>query len=248
MVSVPPAKFIAPESHASGVLCFISSYGGGMLGGDKVSINIEVGMNSGLILLPQANSRAYTNTEGKTARQDMNIKILKGGRFIFNADPLVLHEKSKFMQNTNLFLNENSGAILIDWFSIGRSENGEKFLFSDYSSNLSISDSSSTFLIDRQHFTPDTVKYNLAGSFADYSQMLNIFFSGTFINLAVTLQQSDIFLSSENFIYSFTNNSNYTILRILGTTRKQLQSIVYAIYRIAQTDSAIGFNALERKM
>ena len=248
MVSVPPAKFIAPESHASGALCFISSYGGGMVGGDSVSLYIDVGENSGLVLLPQANSRAYTNTDGKIATQFMDIVVRKNSSFIFNADPLVLHKQSKYSQDTKIFLEDGAGAILVDWFAIGRSENGEKFLFSEYTSSLVASNSDSNLLIDKQYFTPALIKYNIAGGFSNYSQMLNIFFIGKLTYIAELLFNSKNLSNNTNFIFSFTRNKNYTILRILGTTRKSLQSLLYILYDIIKDDINIGFDALERKM
>ena len=248
MVSVPPAKFIAPESHASGALCFISSYGGGMLGGDSISINIDIGENSGLVLLPQANSRAYTNTDGKLATQFMNITVRKNSSFIFNADPLVLHEQSKYSQDTRIFLEDGAGAILVDWFAIGRSENGEKFLFSEYTSSLIALNSESPFLVDKQFFSPATNEYNIAGAFSNYTQMLNIFFIGKLSNIANLVHNSDCLSSNNDYIFSFTYNQNYTILRILGTTRKSLQSLLYKLYHIIKQNNNIGFDALERKM
>ena len=249
MVSVPPIKFIAPESHASGALCFISSYGGGMLGGDSVAINVEISEDSALVLLPQANSRAYTNTDGKLATQYMKVDIKKGGRFIFNADPLVLHEQSRYAQDTEINIDAGAGAIIIDWFSIGRSENGEKFLFSEYSSSLKISDTASTFLIDKQFFSPQTNRYNIAGAFSSYSQMLNIFFVGESILSAKKFMNNDSISSNSNdYIYSFTNHERYTILRILGYSRQRLQSLLNKLFFIISQDNLIGFNALERKM
>ncbi len=248
MINIPPAKFIAPESHAPGALCFISNYGGGMLGGDTVAVNIKVGENSGLVLLPQANSRAYTDKDGKTARQHMYITVHSGGKFIYNADPLVLHAESKYQQNTEVTLHKNAGAILVDWFSIGRSENGEAFLFSEYCSILKAKSITSTFLIDKQYFKPADFSYNIAGAFADYSQMLNIFFLGTATDIAALFEQSDIFHESTNFIYSFTQHTEYTILRMLGSKRQDLQIVLKKMYALLKSDNIIGFDALERKM
>ncbi len=248
MINIPPTKFIAPESHAAGALCFIANYGGGMLGGDNVSLNIKIGCNSGLVLLPQANSRAYTNKDGKTASQHMHITVHPGGKFIYNADPLVLHAKSKYLQNTEIKLHDNAGAIIVDWFSIGRSENGEVFLFSEYLSTLKAESPISTFLIDKQYFRPEDFTYNIAGAFAEFSQMLNIFFLGTTTDIATQLEKTNIFQENPDYIFSFTHHTEYTILRMLGSKRQDLQIVLNLIYTLIKSDAIIGFDALIRKM
>ena len=178
----------------------------------------------------------------------MDITVRKNSSFIFNADPLVLHEQSKYSQDTRVFLEDGAGAILVDWFSIGRSENGEKFLFSEYTSSLIVLNSESTFLIDKQRFYPTTNKYNLAGSFSNYTQILNIFFIGELSDIANHVHNSKYLSNNNDYKFSFTYNQNYTILRILGTTRKNLQSLLYKLYDLIKQNKNIGFDALERKM
>lgn len=77
--------------------------------------------------------------------------------------------------------------------------------------------------------------------------MLNIFFLGNSLHIADNIEISNI-LNHSKFIFSFTKHDSYTILRVLGSNRKDLQFILRELYILIKANPLIGFNALERKM
>ncbi len=88
----------------------------------------------------------------------------------------------------------------------------------------------------------------VAGAFADYLQMLNIIFIGENMGVAVELEEQGVLADGRNFISSFITNAEYTVLRIVGRSRKELQQIVKCVYGLLGQDAAVGFDALELKM
>ena len=71
-----PLKFVNPSNHgtASWVVC--STYGGGLLGGDSIDLEIDVGKNTQAVLMTQASTKVYRS--GEFARQSIDCRVASG--------------------------------------------------------------------------------------------------------------------------------------------------------------------------
>lgn len=73
-----------------------------------------------------------------------------------------------------------AGAVLltVDWFSSGRSESGEQFLFSEYFSQIRIHSQDRPLLIDNQAYSPKGNNPRSKGVFGKYNHFINGFLAG----------------------------------------------------------------------
>src|SRR4051812_7708813 len=54
-----PLKFLNPRNHGQAAWIYTSTYGGGLLGGDSISLRIDVGQDATAVLLTQASTKVY---------------------------------------------------------------------------------------------------------------------------------------------------------------------------------------------
>lgn len=103
------------------------SYGGGLVGGDTVSLNITVGHHSKLSVVTQGHTKIFKSaTPDITTRQNLDVVIEDGAGLCLLPDPVQPFAESVYEQ-TQVFCLRGEGAslCLLDWVTQGRSARGE---------------------------------------------------------------------------------------------------------------------------
>ncbi|HEY5621425.1 MAG TPA: urease accessory protein UreD, partial [Pontiella sp.] len=139
MVSRAPLRLLETGLHSRGVEIQLSSYGGGVLQGDQVDLDIQCGAHTGLLLKSQANTHVYRNDTGKETIQRIVGRCAAHSSVRVFPEPLVLHSHARFSQYQSWDVSTNADLILADWMQSGRSESKERFAFSAFESNVLIS-------------------------------------------------------------------------------------------------------------
>lgn len=127
-----PLKLIspAPSSTHKSVLVFLLSYGGGLVGGDKVVLEVTVLAGSRLSLVTQGHTKIFKSpSPDVVTSQVMNYKIEKGGALCLLPDPVQPFEDSVYTQTQIFHAEEGSSLCLLDWVTQGRSARGENWSF-----------------------------------------------------------------------------------------------------------------------
>ena len=89
MTSRAPLRLLETGKHARAVEIQLSSYGGGILQGDRIGLDIRCGEQTGLLLKSQANTHVYCNETRKTSVQLLNADCSAGARIVALPEPLV---------------------------------------------------------------------------------------------------------------------------------------------------------------
>lgn len=125
-----PLKLISPprntQQHLS-VLVFLLSYGGGLVGGDTVSLQITVGTASKLSVVTQGHTKVFKSASPEIiTRQNLNVIIEDGAALCLLPDPVQPFAESVYEQ-TQIFRLQGEGAslCLLDWVTQGRKARGE---------------------------------------------------------------------------------------------------------------------------
>lgn len=160
------------------VKLMLSNYGGGMLQGDRVHLDIRCGRESGLLLQSQANSQVFRNDNGKDAYFEVSAQLEKGSQVVIAPEPVVLHKDARYHQKQNWNLEEGAKLILVDWMQSGRSDSGESFQFNKYLSELEISRKGKVILKDRFRCLPHQDNPNSYASFMGLDHVVNLFYIG----------------------------------------------------------------------
>jgi len=178
MVSRVPLRLLETGLHERGVEVQLSSYGGGMLQGDRVDLNICCGEETGLLLKSQANTHVYRNETGKVAVQRIAAKCLADSEVRILPEPLVLHAGAIFRQEQAWELAASTDFILADWVQSGRSESNEQFVFDRFESHVLISVEDRPVVEERFLCSPSEDEFRSPAAFGPYDLMLNIYILG----------------------------------------------------------------------
>jgi urease accessory protein len=113
---------------------FTSSFGGGLVDGDRLSLDVEVGEGAAAFLSTQASTKVYRSERGTRAR--LHARIGAGGLLVSLPDPVVCFAESRFEQEQTFDLAGDAALVALDWVTSGRRESGERCSFAHYCSRL----------------------------------------------------------------------------------------------------------------
>ena len=178
MVSRVPLRLLETGLHDRGVEVQLSSYGGGVLQGDQVGLNIRCGPDTGLLLKSQANTHVYRNENGKEAVQRIEAECAPDSRVWILPEPLVLHEGAVFRQEQAWAIGSSTDFILADWMLSGRSESDEQFIFDRYESSVLISVDGKAVVEENLSCCPSEMDVRSQAAFGPYDLLLNLYILG----------------------------------------------------------------------
>ncbi|MBS2030461.1 MAG: urease accessory protein UreD [Deltaproteobacteria bacterium] len=130
-----PLKLLAPRNHGHAAWVYQSSYGGGFVGADDISLAVNVEPGSTLFLSSQAASRAYA---GSQARFSLRATVADDAALVFWPDPLSCFPGADFEQVLHFSLAANASLLAVDALSAGRVARGERWAFQKLATKLHI--------------------------------------------------------------------------------------------------------------
>jgi urease accessory protein len=123
-----PLKLISPSPTAlqKSILVFLLTYGGGLVGGDQVQLQITLQPKAKLSIVTQGHTKIFKSASRDiVTRQKLNVAIETGAALCLLPDPVQPFEGSVYEQSQIFTLAENASICLLDWVSQGRSARGE---------------------------------------------------------------------------------------------------------------------------
>ncbi|OCL03934.1 UreD-domain-containing protein [Glonium stellatum] len=115
---------------------FLLTYGGGLVAGDTVHLNVTLDPTTKLILLTQGSTKIFkTPSRDVVSGQRTNVDFTLNAALCYLPDPVQPFEQSAFEQVQVYNLKESQGSMCVcDWVCEGRSARGEKWSFYKYTS------------------------------------------------------------------------------------------------------------------
>jgi urease accessory protein len=121
---------------------------GGLVGGDTLSIEIDVGRDAHALLTTPSATKVY-RTAGAPARQDVVLRLAPGARLEWIPDHTIPFPGSRFRQTLAVDMAEGAALVLVDAFAAGRVARGEAWRFAELDSRLTVRDVRGALLHDR---------------------------------------------------------------------------------------------------
>ncbi|GMH02695.1 hypothetical protein Nepgr_004534 [Nepenthes gracilis] len=150
-----PLKFIIPKkvgpSETDVVWIYVLTYGGGIVSGDSISCHYTIGDGCTAVLTTQASTKVYKSVGTKCSEQIFEAKIGRNALLAVIPDPVTCFTTARYSQMQFFRVLSDSNLVVVDWFTSGRYESGEKWDFGFYKSTNNI------FLEDDQPLFLDTV-------------------------------------------------------------------------------------------
>lgn len=127
--SVSPMKLLVPRPRGVSAWAFASSFGGGLLAGDRTELHLEVGDSARAFLGTQASTKIYRNPARRPCSHRTQVALGVGAVLVFSPDPVQAFAESIYVQRQAFHLAADAGLVLVDWFSAGRVARGERWKF-----------------------------------------------------------------------------------------------------------------------
>jgi urease accessory protein len=144
-----PLQALAPVAldDPSAVISILNPTGG-LVGGDRLSIDVEATTGAHAVLTTPSATRVY-RTDGDDATQSVKIAIGPRAAVEWVPDHTIPFAGSAFRQTLDVEMDETARLILVDAFSAGRVGRGEAWQFALLDSAVSVRDRQGWLLHDR---------------------------------------------------------------------------------------------------
>jgi len=126
---------------------------GGLVGGDRLVIEVEVGPGAHACLTTPSATKVYRTT-GPPARQEVLLRLARGATLEYVPDHTIPFADSDFRQILHADLDLEARLVVIDAFAAGRVGRGEAWQFARLESALMVRDAAGWLLRDRSVLEP----------------------------------------------------------------------------------------------
>ena len=132
-----PLKFLVSTPRGRCAWVYSTTYGGGLVAGDQVVMDIEVGVGASLYLGTQASTKVY-RSEGAVAQQTVTARVAAGALLVALPDPVSPFAESRFQQRQIIDCAPTADLVWLDGVTCGRAARDERWAFSSYLSSLEV--------------------------------------------------------------------------------------------------------------
>ncbi len=129
-----PLRLLTPRNHGHGAWVYTSTYGGGLVDGDRIAVTVDVGPGATLYLSTQSSTKIYRSPSGTSS--GLHATVAPGGLLVSVPDPVVPFAASRHRQEQEITLADGAGLVLVDAVTSGRRAAGERWAFEEYRSRI----------------------------------------------------------------------------------------------------------------
>lgn len=128
-----PLRFLHPTFAAasSKALCLVS-FGGGLVDGDAIDLDVVVEPGATLVLFTQSSTKVFRGS----ARQSLRAEV--HGTLLWLPDPVACFAGARYEQRVTVDVHGAGSCLLFDGYTSGRAAYGERWAFEELSSRTTI--------------------------------------------------------------------------------------------------------------
>ena len=154
----PPLKVIRAFEIADGsALVHLHNVSGGVLGGDRLDLTIQVREKARAQITTTSATRIYRRVNYRPASQQTNtITIEKDAVLEMLPDPLIPFAGSAYQQQTQIDLADNAGLFWWETIAPGREASGELFAYDSLSLSMTIQACGQPIALEAMRLEPTT--------------------------------------------------------------------------------------------
>ncbi|XP_074268940.1 urease accessory protein D [Silene latifolia] len=147
-----PLKLIVPNKACGrDVDCawiYTLTYGGGIVSGDSILCNFIVEDGCTAVLTTQASTKVYKSIGSKCSEQILEARVGHEALLVVIPDPVTCFSAARYSQKQVFRVSSDSNLLLVDWFTSGRYESGERWEFELYRSTNNIYEDDQPLFLD----------------------------------------------------------------------------------------------------
>lgn len=131
-IAASPLRLLHPKNSGSAAWVYAATFGGGLLGGDAIALDVAVGPGASALLSTQASTKVYRSDTA--AGQQLRARVADGSLLVLLPDPVTPFAASHYTQEQHIDLSPAATLVAIDWMTAGRVRSGERWQFTSYAS------------------------------------------------------------------------------------------------------------------
>jgi urease accessory protein len=113
-----PLRFLTPRNHGTAAWAYTSTLGGGLVGGDRLELQLSVGPGARAFVSSQGPTRVFRST--RRATSTTLARVEEGGALMLFPDPTACFGGARYTQRTEVSLAPGSSLALWEVLSAGR--------------------------------------------------------------------------------------------------------------------------------
>ena len=131
-----PLRVLNPANHGHAAWVYTATFGGGLVDGDDITLDIAVEPGATAYLSTQSATKVYRSPRGTGA----TARGLVGSRgfLVLSPDPVVPFAGARYCQRQRFDVASDAGLVLVDTLSSGRRASGERWRFVEYRSVIEV--------------------------------------------------------------------------------------------------------------
>lgn len=134
--AVSPLKFLNPKLPGQAAWVYTATYGGGLVDGDAIDLDVEVDEGAHAVVTTQASTKVYRST--RESSQRLHARVGRNALLVVAPDPVVCFAGARYRQEQTFDLDASASLVFVDWITAGRHRSGERWAFARYASRLAI--------------------------------------------------------------------------------------------------------------
>jgi urease accessory protein len=151
-LATSPVRILIPNNHGNAAWAFLASFGGGLVDGDRLDVDVEVAPSASALLGTQGFTKVYRSPHGCSQR--LVARVADGASLAVVPDPVVCFAGARYAQRIAVDLARDASVLLLEGYTCGRSARGERWQFSQYASRTTVLRDSARVLVDATRLDP----------------------------------------------------------------------------------------------
>ena len=131
-----PLRLLTPTNHGHAAWIYTSNYGGGLVEGDRIELDVTVGRGATAFLSTQAATKVYRSPRG-TSMALLGV-VEAEGLLVVAPDPVICFTAARYRQVQRFHIADRGALVVLDWLVSGRHASGERWAFAEYRSLLEV--------------------------------------------------------------------------------------------------------------
>jgi len=132
VVASSPLKLLNPRNAGTSAWAYAATYGGGLVGGDRVAIDIDVCAGASALVATQASTKVYRSKRQST--HTLRARAAGDSLLVLLPDPVACFAGARYRQEQQIDLEASSNLVLVDCVTAGRVGSGERWRLDEYTS------------------------------------------------------------------------------------------------------------------
>lgn len=124
-----PLRLTATKSEDLVQRIYMINFGGGLVSGDVIHLEVKTIGTAYLILLTQASTKVHKQvSHNSQTKQTMNVEIMDSSSFVLIPEPITCFKSATYKQQQTFQMSQEGSIFLVDWVTAGRYMSGERWM------------------------------------------------------------------------------------------------------------------------